>query len=269
MPIDDGLIGGIRVSRLARDEAYADPARDHVAFQASTLDALMEGSLRGDLTIAELLRHGDTGLGTVDLLDGELIVVDGVAWAARADGRVERVAGDTRTPFAVVCELHPEVRAPLAAADDLAGVTRQIDALLPREAACLAVRIDADVVHARLRSVPPQTGPRPTLAAAVASQTLFTASAIRATVVGFRFPRDVEGLELPGWHLHLIAEDRTIGGHVLDVAVSGGTIVAEREHDLHVEVPAGVDIGTVGHDARRAAELDRLERDGRPSEPAT
>jgi len=262
VPIDDGLIGGIHVARLARAEAAADPARDHVAFQASTLAALMAGSLRGDLTIAELLRHGDLGLGTVDLLDGELIVVDGAAWAARSDGRVERVAAETGTPFAVICAFHPEVEAPLAASDDLAGVTRQIDALMPRDAACLAVRIDADVAHARLRSVPPQTGPTPTLADAVASQTLFEATGIRAAVVGFRFPRDVEGLELPGWHLHLIAEDRSIGGHVLDLAVTGGTIAVEREHDLHVEVPAGVDVGRVGPDARRSAELDRLERDG-------
>lgn len=262
MPIDDGLIGGIHVARLARAEAATDRAHDHLAFQASTLDALMTGSLRGDLTIAELLTHGDLGLGTTDLLDGELIVVDGVAWTARADGGVTEVDGGTRTPFAVVCAFHPEVEAPLAAAKGIDAITGQIDALMPRDAACLAVRLDADVVGARLRSVPAQTGPNPTLSDAVAAQTLFDAGPMRATVVGFRFPRDVEGLELPGWHLHLVADDRSIGGHVLDLTVAGGTIAVEREHELHVEVPAGIEIGPIGHDPARAEELDRLERDG-------
>ena len=55
MPVDDGLIGGIHVTRVARAEAGAP--HDHEAFQASTLDALMRGSLRGDLTIGELLRQ--------------------------------------------------------------------------------------------------------------------------------------------------------------------------------------------------------------------
>jgi acetolactate decarboxylase len=260
VPIDDGLIGGIHVARLARAEATLDVPHDHVAFQASTLNALMSGSLRGDLSVAELLDHGDLGLGTVDRLDGELIIVDGVAWVARADGTVEAIPGTTRTPFAVVCAFHPERVVPLAPATDFAAVTEQVDALFPRDTACLAVRLEADVAHARLRSVPAQTGSSPTLADAVASQTMFDAGPVRATVVGFRFPRDTEGLELPGWHLHLIAADRSIGGHVLDLAVTGGTIAAEREHELHVEVPVGVAVGPVGHDARRAKELDRLER---------
>ena len=43
MPVDDGLIGGIHVTRLARAEAGAP--HDHEAFQASTLDALMRPML--------------------------------------------------------------------------------------------------------------------------------------------------------------------------------------------------------------------------------
>ena len=70
MPIDDGLIGGIHVSRLRRSEAAGDVPHDNEAFQASTLDALLRGELRGDLTIGELLQHGDLGLGTLNLLDG-------------------------------------------------------------------------------------------------------------------------------------------------------------------------------------------------------
>jgi hypothetical protein len=94
VPIDDGLIGGIRVSRLRRSEAADDVPDDNEAFQASTLDALLRGELRGDLTIGELLQQGDLGLGTLNLLDGELIVVDGEALVARVDGTVERVPDD-------------------------------------------------------------------------------------------------------------------------------------------------------------------------------
>ena len=103
MPIDDGLIGGIHMERLARVEAAASVPHDAEAFQASTIDALLRGELTGNLTIGELLQHGDLGLGTLNLLDGELIVVDGEALVARIDGSVERVPADARTPFAVVC----------------------------------------------------------------------------------------------------------------------------------------------------------------------
>ena len=83
---------------------------------------------------------------------------------------------------------------------------------------------------------------------------------LEATVVGFRFPRDAAGLELPGWHLHLVSADRTAGGHVLDLSLDHGTIRVEHESELVVEVPAGVDVGHAGADAARDAALDDFER---------
>ncbi|MGO0041548.1 acetolactate decarboxylase, partial [Streptococcus suis] len=46
-------------------------------FQYNTLGALMAGLYGGSLTVGELLEHGDLGLGTLDSIDGELIVLDG------------------------------------------------------------------------------------------------------------------------------------------------------------------------------------------------
>ena len=46
-------------------------------FQVSTLQALAMGYTRRVITVEELLRHGDTGLGTFEDLDGEMIVADG------------------------------------------------------------------------------------------------------------------------------------------------------------------------------------------------
>ena len=260
MPIDDGLIGGIRVARVARTEAAAGIPHDHEAFQASTLDALLRGELTGDLTIGELLRHGDLGLGTLNLLDGELIIVDGEALVARTDGSVERVPDDARTPFAVVCPFTAEHEGPLLDALDFDAVTAAVDALAPPTAGCIAVRIDARISRARLRSVPKQTQASPTLADAVAAQVEFDLGATDATIVGFRFPRDAAGLELPGWHLHLVTADRATGGHVLDVSVSPGRIAIERETELTVEVPAGVEVGHVGTDPARDQALDAMER---------
>lgn len=261
MPVDDGLIGGIHVTRLARAEAADDVPHDHEAFQASTLDALMRNELRGDLRIDELLRHGDLGLGTLNLLDGELIVVDGEALVARVDGSVSPVAPDARTPFAVVCPFAAEAEGTIRDAHGFDAVTAVVDALAPPRAACLAVRIDARVTHARVRSVAKQEQPNATLADAVASQAVWDLHDVDATIVGFRFPRDAAGLELPGWHLHIVSADRTAGGHVLDVSIAHGTVQIEHESELAIEVPAGVDVGHAGADATRDSALYELERD--------
>ena len=42
----------------------------------STCGALVQGDYQGCVTVGELLKHGDFGLGTFDGLDGEGIMLD-------------------------------------------------------------------------------------------------------------------------------------------------------------------------------------------------
>ncbi len=49
-------------------------------FQVSLLQALCQGDYEGHLSISELKRHGDIGLGTFDRLDGEMIMLVGIVY---------------------------------------------------------------------------------------------------------------------------------------------------------------------------------------------
>ena len=66
------------------------------------MGALLDGVYDGDVTIRELLEHGDFGLGTFNGLDGEMLVLDGVCYQLRGDGSARPAEPDQRTPFAVV-----------------------------------------------------------------------------------------------------------------------------------------------------------------------
>ena len=54
-------------------------------YQVSTLNALLLGYTRKVVSVQELLENGDTGLGTFENVDGEMILVDGHCY--RADRR--------------------------------------------------------------------------------------------------------------------------------------------------------------------------------------
>ena len=69
-------------------------------YQHGTLALLVPGLLEGTTTIGELLTHGDTGIGTGEGLDGELIILDGVAYKVGQSGVAERVPDDFTMPFA-------------------------------------------------------------------------------------------------------------------------------------------------------------------------
>ena len=73
----------------------------------------------------------------------------------------------------------------------------------------------------RVRSERPQSAPyRPLAKVMETDQTLFTHKDIRDTVVGLYCPVYMNQVNTPGWHLHFVSEDRTQGGHVLDLSVT-------------------------------------------------
>ena len=67
--------------------------------------------------------------------------------------------------------------------------------------------------RARCRARAPPYRP---LTEVVADQHVFELAEVAGTMLGFRFPAYVEGIEVAGYHLHFIDEDRRRGGHVLD-----------------------------------------------------
>ncbi|MDU7769054.1 MAG: acetolactate decarboxylase, partial [Serratia marcescens] len=78
-------------------------------YQISLMSALIDGVYEGETTIAELLKHGDFGLGTFNHLDGELIAFDQEIHQLRADGSARPAGLQQQTPFAVVTFFQPSV----------------------------------------------------------------------------------------------------------------------------------------------------------------
>ena len=56
-------------------------------YQVSTLQALALGFSKSVITVKELIRHGDMGLGTFEDVDGEMIVLDGKCYRAKTQTR--------------------------------------------------------------------------------------------------------------------------------------------------------------------------------------
>jgi acetolactate decarboxylase len=255
--IDDRLLGALHLHVLNRRGFRGDPAAAHVAFQAGTLNALMEGHFDGDATLSELLRHGDHGIGTIHRLAGEMVIVDGEASVVDADGVVTQVPADTRIPFAVVCRFSPLARTEIDGPVPLSSLLDVAGGLLDPSPNILAMRVDGDFTDLHLRSVHAQTTPYPPLTEVTKHQTEWHLPAARGTVVGFRFPDRVAGIEVPGHHLHFLSDDRTHGGHVLDLTMRTGQVVVDGGDELHVELPDDVRLeapGIVDRAAIRAVE---------------
>jgi acetolactate decarboxylase len=261
--LDERWIRSLHVESMRRADLHEE-REPHVLFQASTIGALLDGAFEGDLSFAELAKHGDLGLGTLNHLDGEMVAIDGEFFRADVDGNVGRVPPGERTPFAVVTRFEPTIDERLPDEElthDL--LLERLDALLPEGTSSAAIRLDGRFGLVRARSVPRQQPPYRPLTEVVADQHVFELAElaeIEGTMLGFRFPAYVEGIEVAGHHLHFISADRSRGGHVLDSRSRGLRARIDPSNDLHVELPPRVDLEDPALAARTHAAIDFVER---------
>jgi acetolactate decarboxylase len=258
--LDERWIRSLHVESMRHADLHEE-REPHVLFQASTIGALLEGAFEGDLSFGELAAHGDLGLGTLNHLDGEMIAIDGEFFRADVDGNTARIDPQERTPFAVVTAFEPSVDERLPDAQlSHEELLRRLDALVPAGASSCALRLDGRFDLVRARSVPRQEPPYRPLTEVVADQHVFELGEAEGSMLGFRFPAYVEGIEVAGYHLHFISADRSRGGHVLDSRSRGLRVRLDPSDDLHVELPPEVDLADPELAARTHAAVEFVER---------
>jgi acetolactate decarboxylase len=216
---------------------YHGTAPASETYQTSTMAALLDGIYDGDVTIAELLTHGDFGLGTFNHLDGEMVVLDGVCHRLRADGSASIAARDDRTPFAAVTWFRPEITIPVSSPAGRRDVVSVIDEAIKTTNLIQAIRIDGTFSQVRTRTVMAQSPPYPPLTKATANEPITDFGHIAGTLAGFRTPDYEQGISVAGYHLHFINEPRTRGGHCLDYEIERGEIRISTSSELHLSLP--------------------------------
>lgn len=208
----------------------------HSLFQVSTSKALVQGVFGAAVTIADLKRHGDFGLGTFESLDGELIMLDGVCYRATTQGLVTLPDDEVGTPFAVVTRFRSDLEETVGPIETLRELTTSLDDARPSENIFVGVRVDAEFDRLSLRAAC-HASPGESLVEATSHQSEFEASDIKGTLVGFWAPKYVSSISVPGYHLHFISSDRSLGGHVFDVTAERAEVSVHVESDLHIAIP--------------------------------
>ena len=195
-------------------------------FQYNTLGALMAGLYGGTLTVGELLEHGDLGLGTLDSIDGELIVLDGKAYQAKgSEGKVEvvEVSPDEKVPYAAVVPHQAEVifRQRYEMTDK--ELEDRIESYYDGVNLFRSIKIKGHFKHMHVRMIP-KSNPDIKFADVATRQPEYEVDDISGTIVGIWTPEMFHGVSVASYHLHFISDDLTFGGHVMDFIIENGII---------------------------------------------
>ncbi|MBF0487169.1 MAG: acetolactate decarboxylase [Nitrospirae bacterium] len=235
-------------------------AQPHALYQYSSLNALMEGVYDGQLTIGELKRHGDTGLGTFNGLDGEMIMVNGDVYQITGDGTVLAVGDNVETPFADVVFFRSAKTFNVDREISCEELQREILQSAPSSNIFFAVKIEGIFKGVRARAVRAQRKPYPRLIDAAKDQGVFDFSDIMGVVSGFYFPETFGGLSVGGFHVHFISDDRKSGGHVMSCTVSRATVNIDYLTDFSLELPKSGGIYGKAIGAAQKQEVDTIEK---------
>ncbi|AFA48795.1 acetolactate decarboxylase [Acetobacterium woodii] len=192
-------------------------SKEETLFQVSTINSLLAGNYDGFMTFSELKRHGNVGIGTFNALDGELIMIDNKVYKIESSGAVVEVPDSDKTPFAAVTYFDQDVTKSLSNVASLDMLEQELDQLIEDKNSFYIFRIDGTFNTIKARSVPRQEKPYPVLSEAVKNQTVFNYDNISGTLIGLWCPEYIGGVNVPGYHFHFISDDRSKGGHLLDV----------------------------------------------------
>ncbi len=230
----------------------------HTLFQVSTANALVQGVYNGAITCGRLLQHGDLGLGTFEGLDGEMVVLDGTVHRVRNTGEVSPAPADAAVPFAVVTRFAPSVEEELGEVESFAALKDRCDRHRRSDNLFYAFRIAGRFSRVRTRAVGPPGG-QGRLSDAAASQGEFELSDVAGVLVGIYSPPFSTTLSVPGHHFHFLSEDRTEGGHVLELTASGLRLEAEELRSFHLALPESEAFLRLDLTKDNAAELRKAE----------
>jgi len=210
-------------------------------FQVATFSALAGGVYDGSISFSQLKRHGNFGIGTFDALDGEMMAFDGRFYQIKSDGKVYSVSNRMKTPFASVTFFEEDKKLEINRSMGLSEVLSYIEDSLPTKNIPYAIKITGDFSYVKTRSVPNQTKPYPLLVEVVKNQPEFEFNETKGTIVGFYLPTYTEKINVPGYHLHFMNEERTGGGHLLEMNIKGGTIEIGYIQNMRIFLPGESD----------------------------
>lgn len=213
-------------------------------FHYGTLGALMAGVYEGSLSIGQLLEHGSMGIGTLDGIDGELIIVDGKAYQATGDtgqARVFPVTDDQIVPYAAVIDPIVTQTVSVDQLTESQDLHRQLEEAFGGENLFYSIRMTGRFSRMHVRMIP-KSRPDQAFAEVASHQPEFTREEVEGTVVGIWTPALFHGVSVAGFHLHFLSDDHQFGGHIMDYALAEGSVeigqVDQLEQGFPTQTPA-------------------------------
>lgn len=201
-------------------------------FRVGSLHSLVSlAQYAGVCSVKTLRANGNFGLGTFEALDGEMIVLNGRVYQVRPNGEALIAEDQTTTPFAIVTSFKASSSLFIGLEEALnsSSLATVLDRHLPAQERAYAIQLEGTFRRMKVRTVLKQAQPYPSFTEATRTQAVFERQNVQGVLVGFRFPLSQAQTRGSGYHFHFLAEDGSVGGHLMEFEMGSRARINTQE----------------------------------------
>ncbi len=206
-------------------------------YQTTPIISLLKGVKNGEVSLASIKKHGNFGVGAGNNIDGEIVIYNDTVYQVKIDGKPIVLKDSYKVPFATVTFFHPDTSLEIKNTMDYKQLVKFLDKIIPTKNTIYAIKISGRFQSMKTRSIPLQIKPYKDLNDVIKKQVEFNYNSINGTLVGFRFPSYIGGINVAGYHFHFISDDKSAGGHCLGFIAKNVKVEIEYISNMEMRVP--------------------------------
>lgn len=189
-------------------------------FQYNIWGAFVNRVFDGSMTVKQLKTKGDIGLGSFDMLDGELVMLDGITYRIREDGSVSVGDNSDEIVYADATFFKQDNQYEMNEEANFEGLRKVLNSQLPSPNNFYAFKITGEFESIKLGGLHKQKAPfEKGLDYLIPNRPVFTGKKIKGTMIGFYCPTFIGDINAAGFHFHFISDDKKLGGHVMELEI--------------------------------------------------
>ena len=232
-------------------------------YQVALLQSLTMGYFDGSVTVKQLKTHGDTGIGTFEGLNGEMIVLDGVVYRANQDCKINIMRDNDTVPFSNVTFFEKDFAVKLNNVADKETLEKILNEQVDKHGrnSFYMIKLSGTFKSILVRSEAGAKEPYPTLVEALKTQNELTLENVDGTIVGLYCPDYMSSLNSTGWHFHFITADKKLGGHVLGLNLANGEAQFDKTDALNMNIPTKTNFHELNFNQDLQEDIRKAEKD--------
>jgi alpha-acetolactate decarboxylase len=249
IPVDWGINSARKKAFFNKLKEITQGNSSNTFYQYNIWWAFVNKVFEGDFTVEAARKKGDIGLGSYNLLDGELIQLDGTYYQAKEDGSVIIPNDKTKITYLNTTFFTSEKTFTIKNVANYDSLRKRLNEQLPTKNIFYSFKIHGTFKKIKCGGLHKQEKPFDKgLDYLIPNRPIFERENFTGTLVGFYCPEFIGNINASAYHLHFISDDKKFGGHLMELEATDLTVEVDFIHDYQFSLPQTEDFNKVGFD---------------------